>query len=88
MEVFNAIESIRSDCGELCEVVALGEPGPYFDHIKVSIDCPALFKNEYIDRSHKLPSALHEIPRQLTRLMMINCLVLLTLHTILKSSFY
>jgi hypothetical protein len=65
MEVFNAIESIRSDCGELCEVVALGEPGPYFDHIKVPIDCPALFKNEYIDRSHKFPNALHKIPRQL-----------------------
>jgi hypothetical protein len=63
--VVNAIESIRSDCGELCEVVALGEPGPYFDHIKVPIDCPALFKNEYIDRSHKFPNALHKIPRQL-----------------------
>ena len=63
--VVNAIESIRSDCGELCEVVALGEPGPYFDHIKVPIDCPALFKNEYIDRGHKFPNALHEIPREL-----------------------
>ncbi|CAG2209345.1 unnamed protein product [Mytilus edulis] len=64
-ELFDAVEYIRKDCGELCETNAIGVPGPYFDQITVPIDCDALFKNEHIDRGHGLSIAPKTIPKHL-----------------------
>ncbi|XP_071128498.1 uncharacterized protein [Mytilus edulis] len=61
----DSVESIRKDCGKLCETNAKGVPGPYFDQITVPIDCQALFKNEHIDRGHGLSNAPKTIPKHL-----------------------
>jgi hypothetical protein len=45
------LEVIRRDCGELCNTSRDGSPGPYFNHVTAQVNCPALFKNAFIDRS-------------------------------------
>ncbi|XP_052104115.1 uncharacterized protein LOC127737452 [Mytilus californianus] len=62
---FDDVTYIRRDCGELCETVAIGEPGPFFDQISVPINCEALFKNEHIDRGHGLSIPPKTIPKHL-----------------------
>lgn len=64
-EISARVEMLRLDCGELCETVALGEPGPYFNHINVPIDCQKIFRNEYIDSGHNLEHAPKSIPKSL-----------------------
>lgn len=64
---FDPIEKIRADCGELCNTSRTGTPGKYFDQIKASINCKALFQNEYIDKGHELPHAPKEIPPELLK---------------------
>ena len=59
------LESIRRDCGMLCDLSIEGVPGPYFDHIKVPVNCRALFQNDYIDQGHGLRVAPKEIPKHL-----------------------
>ncbi|CAG2219488.1 unnamed protein product [Mytilus edulis] len=61
----DAVESIRNDCGKLCETKEKGVSGPYFDQITVPIDCQALFKNEQIDRGHGLSNAPKTIPKNI-----------------------
>ena len=65
VKVLGPLELIRLDCGELCETVSLGEPGPYFNQINVPIDCHKLFQNELIDRGHNLKQAPKTIPKQM-----------------------
>lgn len=59
------LESIRRDCGPLCNTSRPGSSGPFFNHVSAPIDCLALFKNDYIDRSHGLQHAPTDIPKNL-----------------------
>ena len=59
------LEVIRRDCGELCNTSRDGSPGPYFNHVTAQVNCQALFKNEFIDRTHGLPHAPKVIPKHL-----------------------
>lgn len=61
----NPLNKIRTDCGELCDISRKGVSGMFFDEIKASVDCKALFKNEFIDRGHDLPKAPKEMPAEL-----------------------
>lgn len=56
---------IKRDCGDLCNTTRKGFPGPYFEYVTAPVNCKALFKNEYIDRNHGLPSAPKQIPIEL-----------------------
>lgn len=64
---FDPLETIRRDCGKLCDPSIKGTPGPYFDHIKVPVNCKALFENNYIDQGHGLHTAPREIPNRLLK---------------------
>ena len=59
------LEAIRQDCGQLCNTSRGGWSGPYFNHVTAPVNCPALFKNEFIDRAHGLPEAPKVIPKHL-----------------------
>jgi hypothetical protein len=60
-----AIESILESCGELCDTTRTGSHGIYFDHIRASINCKALFNNSFMDSSHNLVHAPRHIPNEL-----------------------
>jgi len=60
-----AIDSILESCGELCDTTRTGTPGIYFDHIRASINCKALFDNYFIDSSHNHVHAPRHIPNEL-----------------------
>ncbi|VDH92930.1 Hypothetical predicted protein, partial [Mytilus galloprovincialis] len=64
-ESIDAVTYIRRDCGELCQTVDIGQPGPFFNHINVPINCHSLFNNELIDRGHGLSIAPKTIPKEL-----------------------
>ena len=49
-----SLESIKKSCGDICDQTIKGEPGPYFDHIKKSVNCEALFSNPEIGKEHAL----------------------------------
>ncbi|XP_063405619.1 uncharacterized protein LOC134689576 [Mytilus trossulus] len=60
-----SIESIRKDCGQLCDTTRTGLPGPFFDHILANVNCTSLFENKYIDNGHGLSQAPGQIPTEL-----------------------
>jgi hypothetical protein len=63
----NPIEAIRQDCGQLCDTSRKGSTGPFFNHIHADINCDAIFRNPFIDRSHGLPKAPRKIPQELLK---------------------
>ncbi|CAG2220378.1 unnamed protein product [Mytilus edulis] len=56
------INKTRLACGQLCNTSRKGTPGIFFDKITASINCEALFQNEYVDSSHGLAHAPRKIP--------------------------
>ncbi|XP_063401770.1 uncharacterized protein LOC134685994 [Mytilus trossulus] len=58
-------DSIRLDCGQLCNTTRKGSPGPFFDHITSSVNCGEIFRNEYIDRAHGLLHTPKTIPKNM-----------------------
>ena len=63
----NPIEAIRQDCGQLCNTSRKGSTGPFFNHVHAYINCDAIFRNPFIDRSHGLPKAPRKIPQELLK---------------------
>jgi hypothetical protein len=59
------IESIRKSCGNLCDTSRPGIPGPYFNHVKIPINCKPIFQNPYIDEVNTFKVAPREIPSEL-----------------------
>lgn len=56
------IASIKSSCGQVCDTTIKGIPGKYFDQLSKTVDCPALFKNEDIDKPMEYKIPPHRIP--------------------------
>ena len=69
---FRYLENIWQDCGELCNTSRGGLSGPYFIHIKVTIQCNKLFRNEDFDRGHGEAHAPKEIPKELLQEFTMN----------------
>ena len=62
---FRYLENILQDCGELCNTSRDGLSCPYFNIVKVTIQCNKLFRNEAFDRGHGEARASKEIPKEL-----------------------
>ncbi|CAC5382428.1 unnamed protein product [Mytilus coruscus] len=56
------IKHVRKICGELCNTSRTGIPGKFFNKINATVNCKALFENEYIDSTHGFPLAPRNIP--------------------------
>ena len=69
---FRYLEKIWQDCGELCNTSRDGLSGPYFNHVKVTIQCNKLFRNEDFDRGHGEARAPKEIPKELLQEFTMN----------------
>ncbi|VDI41410.1 Hypothetical predicted protein [Mytilus galloprovincialis] len=59
------LDTIRLDCGQLCNTTRKGSPGLFFDHITSSINCGKIFRNKNIDRAHGLLHAPKTIPKNM-----------------------
>ena len=60
-----SLESIKKSCGDICDQTIKGQPGPFFDHIKKSVNCEALFSNPEIDILSDFPHPPKRIPKWL-----------------------
>ena len=69
---FRYLENIWQDCGELCNTSRDGISGPYFNHVKATIQCEKLFRNEDFDRGHGEAHAPKEIPQELLQEFTMN----------------
>ena len=65
--IYDYVEKIKQDCGELCNTSQKGTPGPFFDHMKSPVNCKALYINPYIDMGHNLTHAPKSIPKELLK---------------------
>lgn len=52
-QLVDRIEMIGLKCGQLCNTSRPGAPGLYYQHISSSVDCMALYRNDYIGKAHK-----------------------------------
>lgn len=65
--VYDYIDKIKQDCGELCDTSRNGTPGLFFNHINSQVNCKALYMNPYIDMGHNLDHAPNNIPKELLK---------------------
>lgn len=64
---FNRISLIKKACGDLCNTSRKGFHGPFFNHINATVNCNALFKDDYYDKEHGDLHAPKTIPEELLR---------------------
>lgn len=64
-QLVDRIEMIRLNCGQLCNTSRSGTPGLYYQHISSSVDCIALYRNDYIDKAHEFKLNPRKMPNVL-----------------------
>ncbi|CAC5364303.1 unnamed protein product [Mytilus coruscus] len=57
------INHVRKICGELCNTSRVGHPDKFFHKINATVNCKALFENEYVDSTHGFQLAPRNIPK-------------------------
>lgn len=58
------IKGVQQTCGQLCNSSLKGNPGKYFDTIRVPVDCPAIFRETRIDAPREQRLAPEDLPSE------------------------
>lgn len=66
------IESIKQDCGELCDTFRTGTPGHFFNQTTANFSCDSIFRNKFIDLKHQPEKCPHGIPTSVVNDFIMN----------------